>query len=157
MLLKHEGQSVVHWWLPIACEGGKAACLNVDPAVSVGLILVRWTGLHLGETLISCDGVNFHPALPGLLLSGRRLQWGKRERQRAAKIKQNGVDRMCGSKEEKKKTRKIMDLKSYLGRLIRTGNILNMHRIKRKKTELSRKMTRWKTSSDFCCFSAWLM
>lgn len=62
--------------LPFARKRGEAACLDVYPAVSVGLILVRRTGLHLGETFISGDGVNLHPSLPGLPLWRRGLRWG---------------------------------------------------------------------------------
>lgn len=80
---QHEQWNVVEWWLPIACERGKAARLDVDSAVSVWLILVRWAGLHLWETLISCDGVDLHPALPSLLFSSRRLWWGEREERTA--------------------------------------------------------------------------
>lgn len=94
----------VQWWLPITCEGGKAACLDVYSAVSVGLILVRWTGLHLGETFIGCDGVNLYPALPGLLLSGGRLQkgesrvdtwqWAKREIARRKSVENINMGKM---------------------------------------------------------------
>lgn len=74
MLVKHRLQCVVQGCLPIACERGKAARLDVNSAVSVGLVLVRRTWLHLGKTLISCNGVNLHPALPGLFLIARWLQ-----------------------------------------------------------------------------------
>lgn len=61
---------------PFARQRGEAARLDVDPAVSVGLVLVGRTGLHLGETLISCYGVDLHPSLPAFPLRAGRLQRG---------------------------------------------------------------------------------
>lgn len=71
--------------LPSACERAEAARLDVDAAVSVGLVLVRRAGLHLGETLIGSDGVDLHPALPGVLL---RTGWLKGRRCVSESLKQ---------------------------------------------------------------------
>lgn len=76
--------------LPFARKRGEAACLDVYPAVSVGLILVRRTGLHLGETFISGDGVNLHPSLPGLPLWRRGLRWGGSGQSTVRKIMTSG-------------------------------------------------------------------
>lgn len=59
--------------LPFARERSEAARLDVDAAVSVGLVLVRGARLHFREALISRDGVDLDPALPGLLLTSGRL------------------------------------------------------------------------------------
>lgn len=65
--------------LPFASERRKAARLDVYAAVSVGLILMRRAGLHLGEALIGRNGVDLDPALPVLLLTSGRLKRGQAE------------------------------------------------------------------------------
>lgn len=71
--------------LPFARERSEAARLDVDAAVSVGLVLVGGARLHLREALIGRDGVDLHPALPGLLLTAGRL--GTRAEKRGENIK----------------------------------------------------------------------
>lgn len=65
--------------LPFASERREAARLDVDAAVSVGLILMRRAGLHFGEALVGRDGVDLDPALPRLFLIGGGLKRGQAE------------------------------------------------------------------------------
>lgn len=119
-LVRHELHGEARGWLPVACERRKAACLDVDSADSVGLVLVRWTGLHLGETLIGRDGVDLHPTFPGLLLSVGRLRWGKKTISGHKKTKYHG-EKVWPTGRKEVNNRKMVHIKwSWL---IGEGNI----------------------------------
>lgn len=72
--------------LPFASERREAARLDVDAAVSVGLVLMGRAGLHFGEALIGRDGVDLDPTLPRLFLTGGWLKRGQAEWKGGGKV-----------------------------------------------------------------------